>query len=793
MSYELIKTALKNIPRRGQHNIVKILCLALGLAVSSVIIAEIYFEQTYDTYFKDYKRTYIVNETIVRDGEYSEYPQTSGAIAHGLKANTPAIEAATRYTQVNTEVQCEVGRHKDLTANAILADSCFFDVLPRKVIVGSAAVGLQRPFYCMVSQSFAEKAGGDVLGKRVTGTDLFGGSLTIGGVFEDYPRNSSMNGTDIMIAMSTIHAFPDFDGSDMWLGNDRYVTFIRLAANADTADVHAGIDRMKAAHSEYAEAKKTGADCGYTVTQLSKAYTENPYIKTMFWVLSILAFIILFSAVMNYLLIIVSNMVSRSREMAVRKCFGAVRKNIAGIVFSEALVHLVIAIALAALLVFVCKGTIEQFLSAPLSVLLLNRGAWILVTICVVVLLIGGLVPTVLYSRVPIATAFRGYREARNRWKLALLSIQFIATGLLFSLLFIINSQYSKLVHFDPGYTYDNVAVLNIDGLTDAERATALASVARNPDVEKVSSSEYLFVGEQSGDNISLPGDSRELFNVIDMYSVSDGFADLMGIKLIEGRNFTERVDSSAEMLVSREFIDKLHTATGMKGSVVGKQVYITGHDNVNHGVFTICGVYDNVHIGSASEHDDRPSVMFYSKKTAPNMLIRFHQLTAETMQKVRQQMENAYPDRKVTLQSYATMVQNQYASQKNFRNGVLVSGVITLIIALFGLVGYTVDEVNRRSKEIAIRKVNGARLSDILCLFLRGIMAVAIPSVVVGCIGAYLISSKWLESFAERIALTPTYFGIAALLILAIVAALVTINCLKVARSNPMRYLKDE
>lgn len=170
----------------------------------------------------------------------------------------------------------------------------------------------------------------------------------------------------------------------------------------------------------------------YEFTILSEVFTQNSYIKMMGWILGIIAFVLLFTSVMNYLLIIVGNLVTRSREMAVRKCYGAEPKNIHAIIFSEALVHVGLAVILAAVLVFLCKGTIENFLSAPISTLVFNRGSWILVSICLLVLLVGGLVPGWLYNKIPVAIAFRGYNENRNRWKLALLGVQFVISGLLF-------------------------------------------------------------------------------------------------------------------------------------------------------------------------------------------------------------------------------------------------------------------------------------------------------------------------------------------------------------------------
>lgn len=136
---------------------------------------------------------------------------------------------------------------------------------------------------------------------------------------------------------------------------------------------------------------------------------------------------------------------------------------------------------------------------------------------------------------------------------------------------------------------------------------------------------------------------------------------------------------------------------------------------------------------------------------------------------------------------------EKQYASQRKFRNGILVGGIITMVIALFGLVGYTSDEVNRRRKEIAIRKVNGAKVSDILRIFLKDIVKIALPCIVIGDIVAWVIARQWLMSFSIKASLTPLEFIYVTIALLLIIGIAVVVNCYKVANGNPVKYLKDE
>ena len=796
-----IINAFKNLPRRGQHNFVKILCLALGLAISSVIIAEIYFEQTYDTYFPGWERTYQISEVGTMSGDDGNksfnFAQTSGATAPGIKQYAPFVEAATRLVFIG-DFQCNMEDQNAISCKIALADSCFFDVFPQKVTIGKAKEVLSRPFYCMIDSETAAKMGGNVVGKHFTMASYPGHTFTIGGVFESFPWGSSWHSLQVLVSLGSIGDMFGYDGRQQWTGNDCYQSFIRLSKGHKPSELHPYINKMKQDHFPLKEWKKAGISLDYDFTVLSEMYTQSPYIKKMGWIMGIIAFVLLFTSVMNYLLIIVGNLVSRSREMAVRKCYGAEPKNIHAIIFSEALVHVGLSVILAAILVFLCKGTIENFLSAPVSTLLFNRGSWILVAICVLVLLVGGLVPGWLYNKIPVAIAFRGYSENRNRWKLALLGIQFVISGLLFSLLFVVNSQYNKMVNLNPGYDYKDVAIVYVEGIKPDQRMQCLSEFKHLPNVKQVASTYCVPLQNWSvnGNNLTLPGDDRTRMIIHDTQGVDDNYFDLMSIKFVQGSFFTERTDSSRQVIIDETLAKKLTKLGHWKDGAVGKRVWISAHCNENE-TMTICGVVNDVKYGTVStENADSKSasfVYFYSATPASYMLVKYNDLTEEALADLRNKVQSMYPNNKVEVLDYESEFKAQYASQLNFRNGILVAGIVTMIIALFGLVGYTTDEVNRRRKEIAIRKVNGAKVKDILRIFLKDIMKIALPCIIVGDLGAWLIARQWLMSFSEKITMTPLLFIGVTIILLVIIGLSVVINCYKVANSNPVKYLKDE
>lgn len=791
-----IINAFKNLPRRGQHNFVKILCLALGLAISSVIIAEIYFEQTYDTYFPGWERTYLISEVGTNHGETMEFTNTSGATAQGVKQYAPMVEAATSTLYFYDGAQCKMEDQNIVSANIRMADSCFFDVFPQKILIGKAKQILSQPLSCLIDSETAAKIGGNVVGKHFTLSNYPGTTFTIYGVFEAFPWGSSFHGTQMILSMCSVPYVYSYDGRGQWVGNDSYGSYIRLAKGHDAKELKPYVNKMREDHFPLKEMKNMGIELNYDFTVLSDVYTQDPYVKKMGWIMGIIAFVLLFTSVMNYLLIIVGNLVGRSREMAVRKCYGAESKNIHAIIFSEALVHVGLAVVLAAGLVFLCKGTIENFLSAPVSTLVLNRGSWILVAICILVLLVGGLLPGWLYNRIPVAIAFRGYNENRNRWKLGLLGIQFVISGLLFSLLYIVNGQYQLMLGLNPGYDYDHVAIVSIDASNRDQRNQCLAEIRRIPNVKECCSTYNVPLDgyDRSGNMVGVPGDDKNTFNIMEMSGVDDNFFKMMNIPIVQGSFFTERNDSCRQVIIDERGAEKLIKTWHWKDGVVGKQITCTGHDD---NIFTICGVSKNIRWGAAETGGDGmngfPDLYFYSAKTAYYMLVKFNELRDESLSELQSKVQAMYPNNKVIVKSYASELANQYASQLNFRNGILVAGIVTMIIALFGLVGYTSDEVNRRRKEIAIRKVNGAKVKDILRIFLKDIMKIALPCIIVGDLGAWLIARQWLMSFSEKITMTPLLFIGVTIILLVIIGLSVVINCYKVANSNPVKYLKDE
>lgn len=776
----------------------KILCLALGLAVSAVIIAEVCYEQTYDQWFDGWERTYLVTEEYTQGGAETSYTQTPGGLAPAIKRYSPQVEAATRTTSFLANGRVRIDDKPLSFSGFIIGDSCLFDVFPRPIIVGDAKEALARPRQCMVSRSLAERLGGDILGKRLVAEAYPTFGLTVCGVYDDFPWGSSLHGTDVVMSMRSQECFA-YDGSNNMVGNDRYRSFVRLAKGHDVGELRPCVERMCRDLLPHDELRKAGVTLSFDFTLLSDLYTHDPYIRMMAWVLSIVAMVLLTACVMNYLLITIGDVAARSKAMAVRRCYGAGAADVHAIVLGEALLHVVLAVAVASLLVYACKGTIEQVISAPLSALFTGRGSWLLAAILAAIVVIGGVVPGMVYLRIPVTAAFRGHTRSRHRWKVALLSVQFVVSALLFTMLYVVGGQYATMVGSDPGYDYKRLAFFHVEGATAGDYDKALAELKRMPEVASVTTASTIPLAgySMSGNNVGLAGDERELFNALDMYYVTNGYFETMGMRITQGSFFTEQTDSCRQLMVSEAFAKRLATAAGWKDGVVGKRIWVSEHCDSLHPTLTVCGVFSDIKAGDYTADNEamnsRPMMYFYRQSLAQYVIVRFHEPSVEALEAVRVETETLFPGKEVALASYPAAYDAQYVAQLNFRNAVMVGGAVTLAIALFGLVGYSIDEVNRRRKEIAIRKVNGARVADVMRLLMGGIVRVALPSVVVGQVAAWLVARQWQLSFTVKFSVAWWALVAIALALLAVIAAAMAANCYKVANANPVKYLKDE
>ena len=786
--------------RRKSDLIIKVLSLGVGMAIAVILIAKVCFELSYDNVYKDIDRIYKIRTGAVMQGEDKDFGQVSGAIAPGFKAEVPGVLEATRFTSIfNSENFIIDDDGSKVAAEHLLADSCFFRIFNRQFLAGEPEKALRSwSGDVAISKTFAEKLGGvgAAVGKQIANEDNPNLKLTVCGVYEDFPKNGSIH-ADVILS---IEAMSQRSLSN-WVGNDRYVAFVKLAEGVDPASLKDAIHEMQKAHQPLEEMEKSGLTLWYFLSPLATEHSSRPEVRNLVFILSIIAALLLLVSIMNYVLVAISDVIRRAREVGVRKCYGAEPWDINKILLKETAGNLVLSLVVAALLVLAFRGAIESLLGVPVQDLITPLSVWIVICVVVLVFLVSAIIPAQMFTRIPISSAFRGYKESKRRWKISLLAFQFAINAVLVSLVLIVSFQYRKVLNTDPGYEYRNLVYETFPSY-DQTKMNAIAGALRSlPEVEAAELTYTMPFEKASGNNVYLPGDDRELFNIADEYGASEGFFDMMGFRLVEGSVPKEPND----VAVSKSFVTKMAAFADWSDGAVGKIVNISEHDQV-----TICGVYEDYVIGDVTDMDDRPSVRFcwnrdfYTEADKDvdkydwsglmhTIVIKLSEVTPASMRKVEKTIKEVAPDSDAEVKSYSETLVNMYDSTKQMKRTYELGSLFALLIAVIGLISYVRDENFRRSAEIAVRKVNGAQSSEIVSMLVTDILKVAVFAVIIGDAGAWLVAHYWLQQFPVKIVLNPLFFIAADIIVLAIIVSVIVIGSLRIAHTNPVESLKNE
>ncbi len=774
------------------NGLIKVLSLGVGLAIGIILIAKVCFELSYDRFYEDVENIYMIRTSIEQQGKPKDVYNISGGVAPGFQTEVPGVIAATRYTTPfgNSQYIDADKNIIDADAQILAADTNFFRIFKRDFLIGDPDEILSSwNAKVVVSRSFAEKLGGvnECIGKTIANKDLPQLELTVSGVFEDFPENSTIR-TDVVIP---IHAMGETSINNWW-GNDRYHGYLLLAEGVDYKSLAAPIRKMQEAHQPMQELEERGLKHFYYLSPYGNMHIKEPDVRNQVLTLSIIAALLILISVLNYVLVAISDVIRRSRELGVRKCYGAESGSIYVLLIKETLVNMgfTLIVAIAAILAF--RGTIETLTDVSVKAMMIPQTFIIIGCIIILIFMASAFIPARMFVKLPISSAFRGYRESKRKWKLSLLTLQFIINAFMLVLLAVAASQYRMITNEDVGYNPENLVCASFRGIPDATQNSVAEKLRTLPFVEGVERAYDLPINSHSGNNVSLPGSDDILFNIADACEVSVGYIDMMGIKMLEG----SAPDAPKEVVVSRSFVDRIAQFADWSDGAVGKSFDITGHMEYGDGRFTISGVFADYRVGSALEPDRRPIVMFYGapdNSYMPFMLIRLNELDSENIKAVKNVVDEFVQDIDIEVFSYEETMLSRYDSTQQMKNTFMIGTVIALLIAIFGLIGFIGDETSRRSSEIAIRKVNGAQTREIVGMFVGNIMKFAAIAIVIGNIAAWFVAQRWLEQFAERVAVGPWYFIIADLVLLAVIVATVVLGSIRVARMNPTISLKKD
>ena len=765
--YYVIRTLLRG---RGS-NIIKVISLGLGLTMSILLFSRVAFEQSYDTCYKDYDDLYQIYSIFSAEGEQFEpQKQNCGPVAGAILENFPKeVESATSIAYFVSSPLYNGSVRID--ARKILADSLFFKTMGIEVLSGNPEKDLMQNDVIFLSDDLAQKiyGGENPIGKVISYNKEL--QLTVKGTYVDLPENATMR-PEAVISMPT--AWSRDWGNYSWRGGDSYYEYIRFRPGADKEVVNARLDAMIQKYRPEEDKKAYG----YTafVKPIRDVYRDEDQVKRMDSIMSILALAILFIASLNYVLISISSLTYRAKAVGVHKCSGAS----GGTVFSMFLLETGIIIALALVLMGLILLNFQEFIedttAAKLSVLFAPDRIWVPLVVVLVLFIVGGILPGRLFARIPVSQVFRRYTEGKKGWKRPLLFVQFAGVAFICGLMYVVMAQYNYVKDKDMGYNPQRVAIGNVYFGGEEASGPALQFFRGLPYVEEVSSAVSTPVWSYSGSMIEGEG-GQSLFSTRFSYALEDYFK-MMGMTMKEGRP----ARASDEIVVNEAFAERMRW----------------GDKALNHPLraegrnLKVVGVLKNFHIGSFYQPQD--VIMFGYTRTFGNTVhVRLKEPFAENLRRLNKDVSEAYPDKTVDFYSMEDQILNKYNPVRVFSNATILAALTMFFVMLMGLIGYTTDEVRRRSKEIAIRKVNGAESLGILELLSKDVLYVAAPAVIIGIISAAYINGMWMEQFAEQVPLSWPVYILIALVILLLIVACVIWKSWRIANENPVNSIKSE
>lgn len=796
-----LKMAWRKLFRKGEHSLTRIISLIAGLAFGMLLLSEVFYSYSFDSFYPDANRIYAVRENFKSDKsseKISTYGTVSGAIAPGLKAEVPGIEAASRLNSIGASVFYTDDK-KSYKGEFSFSDENVFDVLPRPVIYGNPKEILKTPMNCMVSDKIAGMMGGNVIGRIIELKEYPNKTLTIAGIFKALPENTNYK-YDVLISMVSTSQFMH-DGTNNWIGNDRYYVCVKLEPGIDPETLAPAVRKMQEVHQDiiHLESIQNGMVLKYSFTPVRKIHVEDA--KDMIIILSAIAFAVLLVSLLNYILLTLSALVSRAKTAAVYKTYGAQSVNLQLMIFLETSLLFIISISGAFMIITIVQPLIEAQIGHRLSSALNPVVIWPLFTLMLVLLVIISYLPGRIFTSIPVSSVFHNYQHKGNKWKLALLTIQFAGATFILTMLIIVILQYNKLMNADHGYRTENVYFGSSSGMPGNKLSTVLNELKAMPQIETVGLGFCIPTEGASGNNVSLPGAEKELFNIADFYWIDESYLSILNIKVSEGSNFSSESCVPNDFLISRKGADMLIIDNAWKDGVIGKQITLS-----EHGTNTIRGIFPDFIIHSITVADQRPAMFSYlpdskfqemiekNPSVSCYILVKTHEGTqADIIKKITAILNIALPHQDAIVKSLESEKTALYTTQEGFRTAMFAGNVIILLITLLGLLGYIATEASRRSKELAIRKISGARLSDILKMFIKDLEYIALPAVIAGLAGAWLGAGKWMENFVYKSPLHWEIFVLCGLFVLFFIAFISALYYIIIANRNPVEALRHE
>jgi putative ABC transport system permease protein len=823
-----LTTAFRNFAKHRLYSFINVAGLAVGLACAIFIVLFLRDELSYDKWIPDSENLYRVEVNIAVPGrDLMKVAAAPFPMPRSMQEHIPEVKAMTRLAREPMDVRAG---DRQFSETVDVVDPNFFQVIKLPLLRGDPAAVLVHPESIVLSQSEAHKYFGDAdpIGKTLDVTEGFGFGgtnaavhpLTVTGVFRDLPHNTHLDADFIMPNSSQADGMP-LSAKESWEAEQSY-GYVLLQPNADPQTVLAKFNPIvdqNVDSSEDALPRMRGSEHKQVhLTQIWNIHlTSDNNIAglkpagswTTVYGFAVIAMLILLVACFNFTNLATARAMLRAREISLRKAVGATRRQLITQFLGEAVITAMIALVLALALVEVLLPTYDQFLTRPISFDYLAD--WQLFLGLIVTAIAAGLVsgayPALVLSRFQPAAVLKSNASSQTGsglMRMVLVVLQFsVSIGLGIAVI-VVFRQVDFARHADLGFNRDGLVILFVgNNLPPAADESFAHALANSPAITGVAESTTVpFMSAYYDAKVHVPGNSQ--ISQFRMMNLSPEFPKLYEMQLLAGRYLTR--DRGDDTLPAYLFSSdgKQSQETSANGNILinaqaARRLGWTANEAVGQAIIledahvVIVGVLADPKIDGLRS-SAVPMVYGYNPEANYYFSIRIHGAAlSDAISHIDKTWKSFVPGSPVQRFFLSDSFESQFKLDE--RQGQMFSFFvgIAIFVACLGLFGLAAFTAQRRTKEIGLRKVFGARTRDVVRLLLWQFSIPVLIANVIAWPVAYYYLHHWLEGYAYRITLNPLDFLAAGVIALTIAWLTIIAHAVRIARASPMVALRYE
>ncbi|MBO9727356.1 MAG: ABC transporter permease [Chitinophaga sp.] len=788
-----LKIAWRYLWRNKVFSLINVLGLTVGLTACFFIFLYVHFEWSYDKFHSKGDRIYRVTCDIQTPSELINGGITPWPFGPNMQRDFPEVEAFMRVSKGNLLVK--KGNVSFQEEHSLFADSSIFGMFDFKLLKGDPATALKDINSIVLSQTAVKKYFGDAdpIGQSVllTGEQM---PATVTGVMEDMPENSQLK-ADMLVSMSTLVKLNK--GIDNQWGNFGATTFLLLKPNTNAASLEAKFPDFIERHNGE-ERKETKMFYTIKLQPLEKIYLySGPYSAyqkgsiTNVYIFSVIAIFILFIACINFINLTTARSVERAKEIGIRKVVGATKAELIRQFIGECVLLCCISFALTVVLFAGLLPAFNQLAGKTISAGVFAHGEYIaiLFVASVVIGLLAGIYPALVLSSFKPVSVLKGRFATGTKGiflRKGLVVTQFAISIALIIGTIIVYLQMHYMHTKDLGFYKDQMLVIDTHG--DPARNALRDAIARMPKVNSVSMGSGVPGGQANGAYTEIMNKQGEMQVAnLDLYDVDFDYLKQYKIKMVAGRAFSKDygTDTTQAMIINEAAV-KLFGYT-KPDEAIGRTFRQWGRTG------TIIGVIKNYHYRSLQQ-DISPLTMriepgdcdMISVNVAPGDF-------PGTLSAIEQQWKALMPNRPFAYFFLDEFFDRQYRTEERFGKLFFNFALLAIIISCLGLLGLASYSAIQRTREIGIRKVMGASVTDIVNLLSRDFLKLVLISFLIATPVAWYCMHKWLEVFAYRISIGWWVFLVAGIIALLIAISTISYQAIKAALADPVKSMRAE